>query len=219
MKGDVMDTVQPSNEKLIEWLIDRMKDGSPVERRVPKILKDRFNRALFRYGQLRLSKDESMEFRECDASNFRKCIAVWGVLNIGAPVPNLDLRPFPPGYHEAAKALREVCDELSHYLNGGAADYCAAPVVDSVTPHLNSKKSSVRGKAIRKKDDYAEAKKLWDAWQKPPHDVYCNKQQFISDLTEKFQISAITARNWFDRFRPSASPEWEAVYGDKYPIK
>lgn len=158
------------SDVFVEWLIDRMKDGSPVERRVPKILKDRFNSAVFRYWEMGTA-DELMELRARDASNLRKCISVWGIHNTDAHVPNLDLRPFPPGYQEAAKALRDVCDELSHYLNGGAADYCAAPVVDSVTPHLNSKKSSVRGKAIRKKDDYNEAKKLWDAWQKPPHNA------------------------------------------------
>lgn len=138
MKGDVMGAEQPSNEKFLEWLIELMKDGPPVERRVPKNLKDRFKRALFRYWKMG-TKDELMELRECDASNFRKCIAVWGVLNIGAPVPDLDLRPFPLGYHEAAKELREVFDELSHFLNGGAEDFCAAPITAIVEGELNSK--------------------------------------------------------------------------------
>lgn len=217
MKGDVMDTVQPSNEKFLEWLIDRMKDGSPVERRVPKILKDRFNRALLRYWKMG-TKDELMELRARDASNWRKRIAVWGVLNTGAPVPDLDLRPFPPGYHEAAKELREVCDELSHYLNGGAADYCAAPVIESVKDGLNSRKSSIRGSAIRKKDDYAEMKRLWDEWQKNLI-TYTNKQAFITDVVTKREVSINIARAWFDRLRPSANAEWEAAYGMKYPTK
>lgn len=81
---------------------------------------------------------------------------------------------------------------------------------------LQSQNARKRASAPRKKEDQTTALKLWEVWQAQPN-TYPNKQQFIADITLKCYVSQNTARRWFDKFRVSASAEWEATYGRKYP--
>lgn len=83
---------------------------------------------------------------------------------------------------------------------------------------LKSEQASFRASAPRKKQYKDGSAEMWEAWQKNP-DCYENKARFIDDICEKFQISANTAREWFDQFRSETSSVWEVKFGKKYPQK
>lgn len=58
--------------------------------------------------------------------NRRKCIAAWGISNIGASVDGIEAIPIE--YSQDIQRLDEVFRKLHHFLNGGAGDYAAKDV-------------------------------------------------------------------------------------------
>jgi len=93
-------------------LLETVKPGSRMERRTPQVMIEELKYALWAYQNLGLSADESRELLLRHRTNWRKRIAVWGISNIGAPVPDLDMRPFPKGYEVALERLERACNAL-----------------------------------------------------------------------------------------------------------
>ena len=196
------------NEKFIELVFGR-PTSDLLERKVPKILVNKLRKALQGLKEMGASDDDLRKYGGYWQTG--NPIAVWGIASIGEP-----LKPAPIGYKRATENLRTACDELSHYLNGGAADYVAAPVVKV----MKSKVQSQRGSIPKKKIERKKAKDLWDEWMKNPS-LHKNKQSFIKlvcAINAKYPVDVKTARNWFNEFRGEASIEWEERFGKKYLI-
>lgn len=215
-------------DELDETLLDLLKPSTIIERGIPKVLADKLRWALVRYKKLDLSANESRELLLRYRNNWRKRIAVWGLDNIGAPVPDLDLRPFPIGYEDAVFEMDDACNALSHYLKGGASDYVAADVVLVV----KSKQASKNASQLRKAQERIIALEKWKEWQEDPGS-YTGKSHFVlsvqnvvhnknenSEMLEKsrknrWYVSDRGVEKWLksDDFLQCMSNDWRKQFG------
>ncbi|OGS97717.1 MAG: hypothetical protein A3K04_09655 [Gallionellales bacterium RBG_16_56_9] len=226
-KGDLLQLDEPD-----EKLLDLLKPGTIFERGIPKVLADKLRWALVRYKKLGLSADESRELLLRYRNNWRKRIAIWGLDNCGAPVPDLDLRPFPNGYDDAVLEMDDACNALSHYLKGGAIDYVAADVVSVIEPQVKSKQASRNASKSRKVQERTIALEKWKEWQKDPGS-YTSRSHFVSSVQNavhnknengevleksrknRWYISERGVENWLKEadFLRAISKEWREKFG------
>ena len=61
MEGDA---VKSKDEEFWEWLTSLLKDGSPVDRCLPRVLSRKIGQAMRQYSKLGLSKEESIKLKD-----------------------------------------------------------------------------------------------------------------------------------------------------------
>lgn len=148
--------------------------------RYPKVLADELHAALS--GVSELTPETKMEYLERYRSNHVKCIATWGLLNIGAPVSGL--KHIPEKYFQKIARLDAAFQKLHDYRNGGAGDYAAADVEKAI--------NSFRAKGPRKRDhNYGE---ICDWLRRRGYESSDNKKRLVLDAVDVFDVSESRVR-------------------------
>lgn len=146
-------------------------------RRFPKVLADELSAALAAVRDM--DQDFVTELLARYRRNMVKCIATWGLTNMGSPVDGLEQIPLE--HYRKIEKLDDAFQKLHHYRDGGAIDYVAKDVANEVS----------RGRALlprqrsRKADDEAVAEHL----RQRRYSESENQKELILEAMEKFGIS------------------------------
>lgn len=148
--------------------------------RYPKVIADELNAALRAVRDLGHKQTDDLLARY--RRNHVKCIATWGVLNIGAPVDGLESIPYEHLWKIAR--LDDAYQKLHHYREGGAGDYVATDVEREINRH--------RGKQTKRGDN--EHEKICAYLRRKGYETSDNKRELVVDAELKFRVSESTIR-------------------------
>jgi len=152
-------------------------NGTP-KRRFPKVLADELSAALFAVSDL--GHEAFMELLARYRRNRAKRIAVWGLLNNGAPVDGLEFIPLEQIRN--IERLDEAFQKLHNYSDGGAGDYVAADVEKVI--------NSFRAQGPRKRShDYGEIC-MW--LSRREYRSSDNKKALVAEAADFFSTSEST---------------------------
>jgi len=148
--------------------------------RFPKILADELDVALANTHEL--GPDKTMELLSKYRRNRAKRIATWGILDIGAPVD--DLEPIPQEYAWQIEQLDQAFQKMHRYRSGGAGDYVAADVEREIN----------RRRATQTRIRSTNHDEIGDYLRRRGYSASSNKKSLVVDAMEHFGVSESVVR-------------------------
>jgi DNA polymerase/3'-5' exonuclease PolX len=151
-----------------------------IHRRIPKVLSDELEAALLAVEDL--GHETFMELLARFRRGRTRCIAAWGILNIGAPVDGLESIPLEQLRN--IERLDEAFQKLHKFRNGGAGDYVAADVEKAI--------NRLRAQGPRKRTNDYEEICCW--LRRRGYETSESKKDLRADAAKHFSTSEATIK-------------------------
>ena len=148
--------------------------------RIPKVLAEELEYALAVTDSL--GESERSRLLAIHRRNRARCLADWGVLNVGSSVAEVE--PMPLEHMRNIELLDKVFQKLHHFRSGGADDYTAIDVERAI--------NSLRARGPRQQNN--RYKDIADFLRKRRYGSSTNKKSLVAEAMSHFQISEPTVR-------------------------